>query len=59
MIGDSAVDVELAQRGGCRGAVLLHVSGEEPSNKLRPLVYSAADFEEAVEIVLRVDQRAP
>jgi len=59
VIGDSTVDVELAQRGGCRGAVLVRAGRGEPSDTMPPLVYCAADFEEAVEILLRVDQRTP
>jgi histidinol-phosphate phosphatase family protein len=59
VIGDSTVDVELAQRGGCRGAVRVLSGRDALSDTMPPLVYSAADFEEAVEILLRVDQRIP
>jgi histidinol-phosphate phosphatase family protein len=59
VIGDSTVDVELAQRGGCRGAVRVLTGRDEPSDQTTPTVYRAANFEEAAEIVLRADQRAP
>ena len=59
VIGDSTVDVELAQRGGCRGAVRVLTGKDEPSVKTKPPVYWTANFEEAAEIVLRADQRAP
>ena len=59
VIGDSAVDVELAQRGGCRGAVLVLTGKDEPSGETTLGVHRAASFEEAAEIVLRADQRTP
>jgi D-glycero-D-manno-heptose 1,7-bisphosphate phosphatase len=59
VIGDSTIDVELAQRGGCRGAVRILTGTNEPSGKRKQLLYSAPSFEEAAEIVLRADQRAP
>jgi histidinol-phosphate phosphatase family protein len=57
MIGDSAVDVELARRGGCRGAVLVLTGGGFASTEVPPEVSRAASFEEAAEIVLKADQR--
>ncbi len=59
VIGDSSVDVELAQQGGCRGAVRVLTGSDEPSDKVTPMVYCVANFEEAAEIVLRADQRTP
>jgi D-glycero-D-manno-heptose 1,7-bisphosphate phosphatase len=59
VIGDSSVDVELAQRGGCRGAVRVLTDREELSGKVTLMVDCAANFEEAAEIVLRADQRTP
>ena len=59
VIGDSTVDVELAQRGGCRGAVRVLTGRDEPSGETTPVVGCAANFEEAAEIVLRADQRTP
>ena len=59
VIGDSSVDVELAQRGGCRGAVRVLTGLDEPSGKATPMVYCAANFEQAAEIVLGADQRTP
>jgi histidinol-phosphate phosphatase family protein len=59
VIGDSAVDVELAQRGGCRSAVRVLTGRSEPSIEVVPGVHQAANLEEAAEIVLRSDQRAP
>ena len=59
VIGDGAVDVELARRGGCRGAVRVLTGSGEPSGEMTPTVYCAANFAEAAEIVLRVDQRTP
>jgi len=58
-IGDSAVDVELAQRGGCRGAVLVLTGSGFASTDVPSEVPRAASFEEAAEIVLRADQRTP
>ena len=54
VIGDSSVDVELAQRGGCRSAVLVGAEGGT-----LPEAQRAANFEAAVEIVLGADQRTP
>jgi D-glycero-D-manno-heptose 1,7-bisphosphate phosphatase len=59
MIGDSTVDVELAQQGGCRGAVLVRTGGGHASTDVPSKVPRASSFEEAVEIVLAGDQRAP
>ena len=59
VIGDSAVDAELADRGGCRGAVLVLTGRGEPSSTGAPKVHCAASFEEAAEIVLQADQRTP
>jgi histidinol-phosphate phosphatase family protein len=58
-IGDSAGDVELAQRGGCRGAVLVLTGGDSASTGVAPEVPRASSFEEAAEIVLKADQRTP
>jgi D-glycero-D-manno-heptose 1,7-bisphosphate phosphatase len=59
VIGDGEVDVELAKRGGCRGAVLILSGKGEPPSRAMPSVYHAEDFEEAAEIVLRSDQGTP
>lgn len=59
VIGDSAVDVGLAQRGGCRGAVLVRTGSGEASTDVPSEVPQASSFEEAVEIVLKADQRTP
>ena len=59
VIGDSTVDVELAQRGGCRGAVRVLTGRDKPSGETTPVVCCAANFEEAAETVLRADQRTP
>jgi histidinol-phosphate phosphatase family protein len=59
VIGDSARDVELAQRGGCRGAVLVLTGSGHASSEVPPEVPRAASFEEAAAIVLRADQRTP
>ena len=59
VIGDSAVDVELALRGGCRGAVRVLTGKDEPLGKVPPTLYCAADFVEAADLVLRADQRTP
>jgi D-glycero-D-manno-heptose 1,7-bisphosphate phosphatase len=59
VIGDGEVDVELANRGGCRGAVLILSGKAEPPPRAMPSVYHAADFEDAAEIVLRSDQGTP
>jgi phosphoglycolate phosphatase-like HAD superfamily hydrolase len=57
VIGDSAVDVELARRGGCRGAVLVLTGSDDASTDVPPEVPRAASFEEAAEIVLKADPR--
>jgi len=57
MIGDSAIDVELAKRGGCRGAVLVLTGGGLASTEVPPEVSRAASFEEAAEMVLKADSR--
>ena len=57
MIGDSASDVELAQQGGCRGAVLVLTGSGRASTDVPSEVPRAASFEEAAEIVLEADQR--
>jgi D-glycero-D-manno-heptose 1,7-bisphosphate phosphatase len=59
VIGDSACDVELAERGGCRGAVLILAGGAEPTPGTAPAARSARGIEEAAEIVLGSDQRTP
>jgi histidinol-phosphate phosphatase family protein len=59
VIGDSAIDVELAERGGCRGAVRVLTGRDAPSGETAPAACCAASFEEAAEIVLRADQRTP
>ena len=59
VIGDSTVDVELAQRGGCRGAVRVLTGKDEPSGMMKPPVYCAAGFEEAAEILLQADHGTP
>lgn len=59
VIGDSAVDVELAQRGGCRGAVLVLTGSGYASSEAPPEVPRAASFEEAAGIVLGADQGTP
>jgi D-glycero-D-manno-heptose 1,7-bisphosphate phosphatase len=59
VIGDSPVDVELAERGGCRGAVLILTGRGDPSGAVTPEICRAADFEEAAEIVLQADQGTP
>jgi histidinol-phosphate phosphatase family protein len=52
MIGDSERDAELAQRAGCRGAVLLRATGTEPDLSGRRLVLCAPDLDSAADIVL-------
>jgi D-glycero-D-manno-heptose 1,7-bisphosphate phosphatase len=59
VIGDSAVDVELAKRGGCRGAVLVLTGSRGTSSEVPSEVPRAASFEEATEILLQGDQRTP
>jgi histidinol-phosphate phosphatase family protein len=59
MIGDSACDLELAERGGCRGAVLILAAGADPPPGASPAVRRAGDMAEAAEIVLGSDQRTP
>jgi D-glycero-D-manno-heptose 1,7-bisphosphate phosphatase len=59
VIGDSAVDVGLAQRGGCRGAVLVRTGSGDPSSAVPSEIQRAASFDEAAEIVLQADQRTP
>lgn len=58
MIGDSSCDLELARRGGCRGAVLILARGAEPPAGALA-AHCAASVEEAAEIVLESDQRTP
>jgi histidinol-phosphate phosphatase family protein len=59
VIGDSTVDAGLAQRAGCRGAVLVLTGSGHALSEVPPEVPRAASFEEAVEIVVRADQRMP
>ena len=59
VIGDSAVDVGLAQRGGCRGGVLVLTGSGSASTDVPSEVPRASSFEEAVEIVLKADQGQP
>jgi D-glycero-D-manno-heptose 1,7-bisphosphate phosphatase len=59
VIGDSQVDTELASRGGCRGAVLVLSGSADPTHFGTREVQCAASFEEAAEIVIQADQRAP
>lgn len=56
VMGDSAGDVELAQQGGCRGAVLVLTGGGFASTDVAPEIPRASSFEEAAEIVLKADQ---
>jgi len=59
VIGDSAIDVELAQQAGCRGAVLVLTGSGYASTEVPSEVQRAASFEEAAEIVLQAGQGAP
>ena len=52
VLGDSERDAELAQRAGCRGAVLLRATGVEPDPSITGLVLCAPDLDAAADIVL-------
>ena len=59
VIGDGTVDVELAARAGCRGAVRVHADADAPAPAQRPPCYAeAADVPDAVDriLALRADE---
>ncbi len=53
MVGDGLGDVLVAERAGCRGAILLATGlGSETSEKVGPEVPRAADLSQAADIIL-------
>lgn len=53
MVGDGAVDVELAARAGCRGAIRVHAAPGSPPPAARPPCYAeAADLAQAAAQIL-------